>query len=82
MHMLACRLLGHRFRFAADGPTMRWSCERGCGAGGEKRYDSAEDATRFAAAFDREDSARSTSHVTPSTALLWVGRRLLRRPQK
>jgi hypothetical protein len=35
--MLRCRLLGHRFRFSADGSTMRWDCERGCGAGGEKR---------------------------------------------
>jgi hypothetical protein len=36
---------------------MRWHCERGCGAGGEKRYSSPEDATRFALAFDREDRA-------------------------
>ena len=36
---------------------MRWACER-CGlAGGEKTYYSAEDAARFAAAFDREDRA-------------------------
>jgi len=35
---------------------MRWSCERGCGAGGEKRYASAEQAARYAAAFDRRDS--------------------------
>ena len=34
---------------------MRWTCERGCGAGGEKRYASAADARRYAAAFDRED---------------------------
>jgi hypothetical protein len=55
--VLACRLFGHRYRFTTDGPTMRWSCER-CGfAGGEKTYVSAADATRFAAAFDREDRA-------------------------
>ena len=36
---------------------MRWSCERGCGAGGEKTYASAADADRFARAFDREDRA-------------------------
>jgi hypothetical protein len=53
--MLACRLLGHRHRFAADGATMRWSCQRCGGAGGEKTYGSAADASRFAAAFDRED---------------------------
>lgn len=55
--MLRCRLLGHRYRFAADGATMRWSCERGCGAGGEKTYESPEEATRFAASFDRDDRA-------------------------
>ena len=53
--MLRCRLLGHRFRFAADGATMRWHCQRGCGAAGEKQYASAADASRYAAAFDRED---------------------------
>jgi hypothetical protein len=42
--MLRCRLLGHRFRFAADGDTMHWRCERGCGAGGEKRYATAAEA--------------------------------------
>ncbi|HEX2409786.1 MAG TPA: hypothetical protein VHJ39_01360 [Solirubrobacteraceae bacterium] len=53
--MVRCRLLGHRFRFSSDGPTMRWTCERDCGAGGEKRYPSAADAARYARAFDRED---------------------------
>jgi hypothetical protein len=53
--MLACRLLGHRYRFRAEGETMRWECQRGCGAGGSKRYDTAGEATRYAAAFDRED---------------------------
>jgi hypothetical protein len=53
--MLRCRLLGHRFRFTSEGETMRWSCARGCGAGGEKRYSSAQDAERYAQAFDRED---------------------------
>jgi hypothetical protein len=52
---LACRLLGHRFRFAADGRVMRWSCGR-CGApGGTKEYASAAEAERYARAFDRED---------------------------
>jgi hypothetical protein len=54
--MVACRLLGHRYRFRADGDTLRWRCQRGCGAGGEKRYPSAGDARRYAAAFDREDT--------------------------
>ena len=53
--MFACRVLGHRWRFSADGTTMRWACERGCGAGGEKRYDTPERAARYARAFDRED---------------------------
>ena len=53
--MNACRLLGHRMRFTAEGATMRWSCARGCGAGGEKLYPSAADAARYASAFDRED---------------------------
>jgi hypothetical protein len=51
----SCSLLGHRYRFVANGATMRWSCGR-CGApGGAKEYASAEDAARYAAAFDRED---------------------------
>jgi hypothetical protein len=53
--MLRCRLLGHRFHFSSDGDTMRWSCQRGCGAGGAKRYDTAADANLYARAFDRED---------------------------
>jgi hypothetical protein len=74
--MLACRVLGHRFRFTTDGPVMRWACVRDCGAGGEKVYDSAADATRYAAAFDRTDSDRTTSHFTLSTLPLWIARRL------
>jgi hypothetical protein len=53
--MLRCKLLGHRFRFTSEAETMRWQCARGCGAGGEKRYATAEDAARYAGAFDRED---------------------------
>jgi hypothetical protein len=53
--MLACRTLGHRYRFAASGAAMSWTCER-CGhVGGEKEYASAEEAARYARAFDRED---------------------------
>jgi hypothetical protein len=52
--MVACRVLGHRYRFTAEGSQMRWACAR-CGEGGEKRYDTAADAARYAAAFDRED---------------------------
>jgi hypothetical protein len=53
--VLRCKLLGHRYRFRSDDETLRWHCERGCGAGGSKRYPTAEDARRYAAAFDRED---------------------------
>lgn len=52
---LRCRLLGHRYRFVAEGSTMRWECERRCGAGGAKEYASAADAARYASAFDRRD---------------------------
>jgi hypothetical protein len=53
--MLACRVLGHRYRFTAAGPTMSWACERGCGAGGSKDYPTPAHARRYAQAFDRED---------------------------
>jgi hypothetical protein len=53
--VLRCRLLGHRFRFASAGDTMSWTCQRGCGAGGAKRYRTASDAGRYASAFDRDD---------------------------
>jgi hypothetical protein len=54
--MLLCHVLGHRFRFSSEGETLAWRCERGCGAGGAKKYASAADASRYARAFDREDS--------------------------
>jgi hypothetical protein len=50
-----CRFFGHRFRFSSEGETMRWQCERGCGAGGAKRYETAAEASRYARAFDRQD---------------------------
>lgn len=53
--MLRCRVLGHRYRFAAEDTRVRWSCQRGCGAGGVRQYRSAAAAGRYAAAFDRED---------------------------
>jgi hypothetical protein len=55
---LACRVFGHSPTFTTDGPTMRWECERGCGqGGGSKGYDTAEEAQRYAAAFNTRDSA-------------------------
>ena len=52
---LACRILGHRYRFRAEGAVMTWKCERACGAAGTKAYASPAAARRFAAAFDPED---------------------------
>lgn len=53
-----CRLIGHRPRFRVDGQTMFWECERGCGkASGSKRYATAEQARRYAVAFDRRDNS-------------------------
>jgi hypothetical protein len=52
---MRCLFFGHRYRFRADGATMSWACER-CGEpGGSKEYGTAEEAGRFARAFDRED---------------------------
>lgn len=36
---------------------MVWECERGCGEGGAKQYESEEQARRFAASFNRRDNA-------------------------
>jgi len=53
--VLRCTLLGHRYRFRADGATMTWACEC-CGApGGSKDYASSEEAATFARGLDRED---------------------------
>jgi hypothetical protein len=52
--MFSCRVFGHRYRFTSEGDEMRWRCAR-CGAGGAKRYPTAEAAARYASAFDRED---------------------------
>jgi hypothetical protein len=53
--VLRCRLFGHRPRFWSEGATMRWRCQRGCGAEGCKPYPTAVDAQRYAMALDRED---------------------------
>ena len=69
--MLRCRLMGHRPRFTATGEVLSWSCERGCGAGRSKRYASASEAARYAAAFDRED--RHDIGRRPLLSLLPIG---------
>jgi hypothetical protein len=67
--LLACRVLGHRYRFTADGPVLRWACAR-CGAlGGTKTYESPDEAARFARAFDREDR-EDLGRRAPLVALL------------
>ena len=52
---MRCKILGHDYRFTAEGATMRWWCARRCGAGGAKTYATAGDARRYARAFDRRD---------------------------
>jgi len=69
--VLACRVFGHRPRFSADGATLRWECERDCGARGEKRYPSPEQAQRYARAFDRQD--REDVGRRPLLSLLPLG---------
>jgi hypothetical protein len=74
--MQQCRLLGHRFRFTADGSIMRWECERGCGAGGEKTYPTSEEAHRYARAFDRRDPEDLGRRPLLSLLPLWLARRM------
>lgn len=52
----SCRIFGHRPEFHADGPTMRWACDRCGAAAGSKTYASAAEAARYAKAFNRRDS--------------------------
>ena len=54
---------------------MRWHCERDCGAGGEKRYDSAEAASRYARALDREDADKLGKRSPISLVFLRLARR-------
>jgi hypothetical protein len=77
--MSQCHLLGHRYRFSAEGPTMRWECERGCGEGGSKRYATAEEAQRYARAFDRRDAEDLGRRPLLSLLPLWLARRMGRR---
>jgi hypothetical protein len=80
--MLRCRLLGHRFRFDSEGATMRWHCERGCGAGGEKRYVSAEEAALYARGLDREDRDDLGRRAPLGLLPLRVGRAARRRKRR
>ena len=77
--MNTCKLMGHRWRFEAEGETMRWWCMRGCEAGGSKRYASAEDAERYARAFDRRDVEDVGRRPMLSMLPIGLARRMARR---
>jgi len=77
--VLRCRLFGHRPRFWSEGATMRWRCQRGCGAEGGKRYPTRADAQRYAIAFDREDRANLGRRTPLGLLPLRVVRALARR---
>jgi hypothetical protein len=54
LETLTCRIFGCRWRFGVEGRVLSWWCARGCPSGGEKTYESAEQASRMAAAMDHE----------------------------
>jgi hypothetical protein len=77
--VVACRVLGHRYRFHAEAETMRWDCSRGCGASGSKRYATAEEAIRYAQALER-DRLTAGNGAMPLVSTLPL--RLLRRARR
>jgi hypothetical protein len=80
--MRACRVLGHAYRFEADGAMMRWECER-CGeVGGSKSYASAAEAERYARAFDRRDAEKLGKRPLLSLLPLWLARKAGRGPNR
>jgi hypothetical protein len=54
--MSSCTVFGHRFVFRAEGNVMRWECDRGCDAGGSKRYATEAEAVRYATGLNRRDN--------------------------
>lgn len=77
MTPLACRIVGHRWRFTADAATMRWDCAR-CGEpGGSKVYASPRHAAHYASAFEGERE-RGERRFLLGAAPLWLWRRLRR----
>ena len=71
MTPVGCLVFGHRPAFRAEGRTMRWECERGCGeGGGAKSYDTAAEAERFAAAFETAGSRGTRRTPPPRTPAL------------
>ena len=77
--MTSCRVLGHRWHFSAEGSTMHWECERGCGVGGSKRYPDEAQAQRYARAFGRRDSEDLGKRSLLSLLPLGLARRSARR---
>ena len=53
---------------------MRWECVR-CGEGGSKRYESADDARRYARAFDQRDAEKLGKRPLLSLLPLWLARK-------
>ena len=58
---------------------MRWECSRGCGAGGEKRYATDAEASRYSRGLERDRRAAGEGRV-PLVALLPL--RLVRRARR
>lgn len=69
---LTCRIFDHDWVFETQGPRMVWWCRRGCGEGGERIYDTPQEARRYARAFNGNE--RTTGRV-----LAMLGGTLLRR---
>lgn len=74
--MASCKWLGHKYSFSAEGTTMRWACQRGCGAGGSKSYATAEAAQRYARALDRRDAEDVGRRPLLSLLPIWLARRM------
>jgi len=70
-----CRVLGHRWRFSAEGRTLRWDCTRCAAPGGSKEYDSDQLARHYAQAFENEPR-RGERRFLLGAAPLWLARRL------
>ena len=72
---MACRLLGHRFRFASDDHILQWQCARGCEAEGHKQYPNAATTSHYARVFDHEDWMDLGRRPTLSLLPLWLVRK-------
>ena len=73
--MRTCSVLGHAYRFTAEGETMLWICERCGGEGGSKTYATAAEAQRYARALDRRDADDVGKRPLLSLLPLWLARK-------